>query len=163
MTIGNRVLSLALAATVVLGAGMAMAEPMRGMKEGQAARQAERQAKQEALYKELGLSDAQKAKMKANREAYKTENKEALEGLRAKRAELKEIVKTEGKDSPKVTALRNEMKQERLALRAKMETMHKSVLTPEQYSRLQSMKAEHRAKMQQRMMNRKGAMPQPAD
>jgi Spy/CpxP family protein refolding chaperone len=106
-------------------------------------------AKREAFEKELGLTDAQKQQMKAQHEAFRTQNKAAIDSMHAKFKELRGLEKTP-ENQQKRQQLMASLKQDRQALHAKREASMQNVLTPEQMTKFKAMKEQRKQEWQQR-------------
>ena len=106
----------------------------------------------EHLAEKLDLTEGQKAQLKANREAGKEARKADREEMRAVHKQLREAVES-GASDESLKELGNQLGQ--LEVR-KMQRMHEkrvqfeSILTNEQKAKLEEMKAERKARHEQR-------------
>ena len=103
------------------------------------------------LAQKLNLTDAQKDQMKALHRSFREENKAFFDSVRATRQELK-AAKQAG-DQAKIDSLKPTIESQR----AQMKQLHAaqkekflSILTPEQRTQLEALKAEHKAHRQQK-------------
>lgn len=108
------------------------------------------------MMKELNLTEAQKQEFKARKEAFRKENAAAIDSLKAKHEQLKQLG-TDAVNSEKVKQLRTELHTERNALHEKRKAAMKGILTPEQEQKLETMKQQHRAEHGKKPMTK----PQP--
>jgi protein CpxP len=111
-----------------------------------------------AFFKQLNLTDDQKAKMKAIRESYGERNKPLREQLRAKRQELRQASEggtfNEALATQKLTemaGLQAKLMGQGFTLRQEM----MSVLTPEQKTQLEQQKAQFKANRAERQHGRR--------
>jgi protein CpxP len=111
-----------------------------------------------AFFKQLNLTDDQKAKMKAIRASFAERNKPLREQLRAKRQELRQASEggtfNEALATQKLTemaGLQAKMMGEGFSLRQEM----MSVLTPEQKTQLEQQKAQFKANRAERQHGRR--------
>lgn len=101
----------------------------------------------EAFFKELNLTPEQKAKLKAQREAKKENNKVTREELKAKMQALHETIAKPGTTRADVNGLVSEvtaLKGQMFAQRIDGVFAMKEVLTPEQFAKMQ---AKHKERM----------------
>jgi protein CpxP len=111
-----------------------------------------------AFFKQLNLTDDQKAKMKAIRASFAERNKPLREQLRAKRQELRQASEggtfNEALATQKLTemaSLQAKLMGEGFSLRQEM----MSVLTPEQKTQLEQQKAQFKANRAERQHGRR--------
>jgi periplasmic protein CpxP/Spy len=111
-----------------------------------------------AFFKQLNLTDDQKAKMKAIRESYAERNKPLREELRAKRQELRQASEggtfNEALATQKLTemaSLQAKLMGQGFSLRQEM----MGVLTPEQKTQLEQQKAQFKANRAERQHGRR--------
>lgn len=98
---------------------------------------------------ELNLSDEQKAQMKAAHEKFRQENAGAMESLKAKYSQMKQLGTDSSSDAER-QKLRAEIRQEREALMAKRKASMQGILTPEQQAKWEAKRAERKAQWQQK-------------
>jgi protein CpxP len=101
----------------------------------------------------LNLTDDQKAKLKQMRESFATDNKPLLEQLRAKRQELRQVNEGGTFDEALATQKLTEMAGLEAKLMGARFSLHQqilSVLTPEQKSQFDQMKAQFKARHDER-------------
>lgn len=98
---------------------------------------------------ELNLSDEQKTKMKAAHEKFRQENAGAMESLKSKYTQLKQLGTDPSKDAER-QKLKAEIRQEREALMAKKKASMQGILTPEQQAKWEAKRAERKAQWQQK-------------
>jgi Spy/CpxP family protein refolding chaperone len=106
-----------------------------------------------AAMKELGLSDEQKAKLKESHKAFKEQNQAAIDSLKSKYQQLKQLDKNEANAAQRKQLL-SEIKQEKAALQEKRKASMQGILTPEQQSKWQSLKQQCKAKHHDRHQNK---------
>ena len=103
------------------------------------------------LAEKLNLSDAQKDQMKALHRSFREENKAFFEQVRATHQELR-AAKQAG-DQAKVDSLKPTIESQRAQMKQLHQAEHDkllSILTPEQRTQLEALKAEHKAKREQK-------------
>ena len=100
----------------------------------------------EDMKKELGLTAEQDIKLKASRESHRTEVKALHDAIKVKKGELKAAIAKPGATRAQVEPIANELK----ALEVQMTDRRvdgifavKAILTPEQFAKLETMKAKH--------------------
>jgi Spy/CpxP family protein refolding chaperone len=98
---------------------------------------------------ELNLSDEQKAKMKAAHEKFRQENAAAMDSLKAKYKQMKQLGSEPANDAER-QKLKAEIRQEREALMIKKKASMQGILTPEQQAKWDAKQAERRAQWQQK-------------
>ena len=106
----------------------------------------------EKLTKELGLTPEQKTQLDAQREAFKAKNEGAWKKLKAKKEELRNELEKPSVDRGKINATIEDIKSltgEKLNNRVDKILAMKSVLTPEQFAKLQN-------KMREKYKKREG-------
>ena len=109
--------------------------------------------------KELGLTDEQKAKFKESHQTFKTQNQAAIDSLKAKYQQLKQLGKDEANAAQRKQLL-SEIKAERTALKEKRKATMQGILTPEQQSKLEGLKQQCKAKHHQKRQDKsKNANP----
>lgn len=94
--------------------------------------------------KELNLTDSQKAQMKAQHEAFRSQHAAQFSSMKAKREQIKQLGSDPAKQTEK-QKLMAELRQERMALMAQRKASLKNILTPEQMSKMESAKAKCKA------------------
>jgi Spy/CpxP family protein refolding chaperone len=111
----------------------------------------------EKLAKRLNITDEQKAKIKALREQFKTQNASALADIKALREKMKGYMESKDKDNAKATRDQIKAKMEQLKpAREQLRAQMKAILTPDQLAELEKIKAERKAKMDERRKDWKG-------
>lgn len=106
----------------------------------------------EHMADELGLTEGQKAQLKANREANREAHKAQREEMRKLRKQLQEAVES-GADQATLDSLGAQLGKLEVARMQEMQKMRQqfeSVLTDEQKAKLEKMKAEHKARWEER-------------
>ncbi|MFC1576206.1 Spy/CpxP family protein refolding chaperone [Candidatus Omnitrophota bacterium] len=144
-----KAITLAVAA-VFLISSVAFAVPPEG-EEG-SGKQCGRGEKIEKLKAELGLTPEQSEALKAERTEFKDKNKELRTELRAKRTALKDELQKDTINRAVVDNIINDianLQRSKLTSRVDKIVAMKSILTPEQFKKLQ-------AKMHEKMKERKG-------
>ena len=111
--------------------------------------------KREKFYQELGVSDEQKASLKASKEAFKEQNAGKFEAMKVKREQLKAMREAGQGDSDEAKALKEELKAEKQAMHQQHEANMKAVLTPEQFEKWQTKQAERKTKWEAKKQERK--------
>lgn len=104
----------------------------------------------ERMATKLGLSEGQREELEAFHESFREQHADRFEAMRAKHEALKEAIQAHGHDSPEAQAIKEEMKQAHREMRAQMEEKMRAILTPEQYEKFQAIKAEKKARWQQK-------------
>lgn len=117
-----------------------------------------REAHQQFM-QELNLSEAQKAQMKSAHEKFRQENAAAIDSLKSKYSQLKQMGKDDA-NSAERQKLRAEIKQEREALMARKKASMQGILTPEQQSKWETKQAERKAQWQQKRKQMQTPAPQ---
>jgi len=148
-----RAVSLAVIAVFLFGSSL-YAE--HGCKPGE--------GKFDKLTEELGLSPEQKTQLDAQREAFKSKNEAAWEKLKAKKEELRAELEKPTVDRAKVSAIIEDMKNlegEKLNNRVDKILAMKSILTPEQFTKLQDKMQKKRKEFKKRMKHGPGMKRQP--
>src|SRR5215510_11767740 len=101
------------------------------------------------MFKQLNLTDDQKAKMKQIRESFATQNKPLRDQLRAKRQELRQASEggtfNEALATQKLTDMAS-LEAKLMGERFKLHQEMLSVLTPEQKAQLEQSKAQFKAR-----------------
>jgi len=100
----------------------------------------------ESMKKDLGLTAEQDAKLKAGREAYRTESKALHDAIKAKKDELKAAIAKPGATRAQVEPMVAELKAlESQRVDRKVDGIFavKAILTPEQSTKLEAMKDKH--------------------
>ncbi len=105
------------------------------------------------MFKTLDLTDAQKATLKAQREAEIKNRDQLQDKLQAARDSLQKAVESGASDSElkSLSSKLGQVESERALAMAKSQKAFLAVLTPEQKQRLASLKAEREEKMKERM------------
>lgn len=137
----QKIAAMGLSFLTVLGLGIAVAE--EGGKAGMKHR-----GPHCAAMKEVGLTDEQKARLKTLREQYKNEHKADFEQMKARHQQLRELKKDAASDPAKqeqIRQLKTEFRTDKKAMMEQHQAMMKQVLTPEQWTRFQSAKAQCKA------------------
>lgn len=98
--------------------------------------------------KKLGLSPEQEARMKTAREKFRQDNSAALDSIKTKHQQLKQLKKDPSTEAQR-TQLRSELRQEMAALKSKKEATFSGILTPEQTAKMKAMKQEAKARYHQ--------------
>ncbi|HVR39821.1 MAG TPA: Spy/CpxP family protein refolding chaperone [Thermoanaerobaculia bacterium] len=109
-----------------------------------------RQGHRREVVEKLNLTDAQKAQLGELRQSFRQENRAFLESARATMQELRDA--RQSGDTAKAESLRNEVEQNRAhmqQLRAVQKEKFLSLLTPEQRTQLEALKAERKQRRQQ--------------
>jgi len=105
------------------------------------------------MFKQLNLTDDQKAKMKQIRESFATQNKPLHDQLRAKRQELRQASEggtfNEALATQKLTEMAS-LQAKEMGEQFKLHQEMLSVLTPEQKAQLEQSKAQFKARREQR-------------
>jgi len=105
--------------------------------------------RQGAIFKQLNLTDDQKAKMKQIRESFATQNKPLRDQLRAKRQELRQASEggtfNEALATQKLTEMAS-LEAKQMGEQFKLHQEMLSVLTPEQKAQLEQSKAQFKAR-----------------
>lgn len=128
---------LGLAVTFLLSPVL-YAEGPYGGRNGEASGREERCGR---LAAEIGLTAEQEAKLKEHREEFRNRNKYLVEKIGSKRKELKEELEKESIDRAKVGKIIGDIKDlsgEKLFNRVDKIIAMKSILTPEQFEKLQN-------------------------
>lgn len=131
------VIAIAIAAT----ATMAFASPQGGF-----ARRSDRAAHLERFAEKLGLSADQKAKIEEIRKANYEKNKQLFTDFRAKRAELKQLKQSNDPRADEVKGQLQSMSEQVRAARKSENDAILEVLTPEQRTQLQQLRAQKRSR-----------------
>lgn len=103
------------------------------------------------LAHKLNLSDAQKDQMKALHQSFRAENKAFFETVRQTRQDVR-AAKAAG-DTAKIDSLRPILESQRLQMKQLREAEQEkflSILTPEQRTQFDALKAERKARREQR-------------
>ena len=139
---------ITMAAVLALSASMAFAGPHGGGRHGKHARGGEFGQR---MAEKLNLTEAQKAQLKAQHQAFREANKAFFENAHETRRQFREAKKAG--DTARLEALKPTME----AQRAQMQQLHEqqkqqflSVLTPEQRTQFEALKAEREARRSQR-------------
>lgn len=101
------------------------------------------------MFKQLNLTDDQKAKMKSIRESFATQNKPLFDQLRAKRQELRQASEGGTFNQALATQKLTEMASLQAQMMGEQFKLHQemlSVLTPEQKAQLEQSKAQFKAR-----------------
>ena len=134
------VIALALAATTAIGFAGVHGHGGPGRKHG---------GPVQDHFEHLGLSDAQKQQIAAIRKADMEKNRELYANFHAKRMELRDL---RAAGDPKAETLRAEMESMAQQVKAAKDAVHQqilTVLTPEQKTKLEQMREEHRPRKRQ--------------
>ncbi len=94
--------------------------------------------------KQLGLTQDQKDKLKSMHKMFREQNAATFQDMKEKYKELKALKSQSGASSDQVAALKNQLKQDRETLRQQHLAMMQSVLTPDQFQKLQTLKQQCR-------------------
>jgi protein CpxP len=152
--VNKRIQTLALSVLLLSGLSLSAAFAEDGSGVGQAANGAtkawghghggHRGGGRCGIFKQLNLTDAQKAQLKAQRETFKQENAGTIADMKAKREQLRQL----GKDTSN-SAQRQELIEalhaDRKILMEKHKASMQNVLTPAQISQLKALKAQCKA------------------
>ncbi|HYV23791.1 MAG TPA: Spy/CpxP family protein refolding chaperone [Pyrinomonadaceae bacterium] len=141
-----------LSAVVVLGASLAVAQKVKtGMQDGQGRHGWSGQGMGRghrgggALFSRLNLTDDQKAKLKEMRQSFGSTNKPLMDQLRAKRQELRQASEggtfNEALATQKLTEMAG-LQAKLMGARFQLHQQMLSVLTPEQKTQLDQIKAQ---------------------
>ncbi len=105
--------------------------------------------KMEKVYKQLGLTDEQKARLKEHREKNQAQRKEYYQEIKAKQEQIRQELQNDQFDVNKVRQIHNELKE----LRSKMEDFRlegiievRQILTAEQFKKFMELKSEGKDK-----------------
>lgn len=159
----HRFYSVALSVLLVGG----LAAPLALAKDGATAASSDRPAKtcrhdkmsgkhkeaHQKFMQELNLTEQQKEQLKAAHEQFRKENAAAIDSMKAKRQQLKELGKEPANDAQR-QKLKAQLQQERKALMAKKHELTQGILTPEQQAKWDAKKAERKAKWEQHHKNK---------
>jgi periplasmic protein CpxP/Spy len=146
---------ITMAAVVTLSASLAFAGPHEGFKGG---KRGGRQGQQfgERMAEKLNLTDAQKDQLKAIHEGFRENNQAAFEGANALRKEFREAKRAN--DTAKLEALKPQMDAQRTQmkqLREAREAQIAAILTPEQRTQWEALKAEREQRRSERGSHRR--------
>ena len=139
-------------AVLALGATMAIASPEA--MEGQGGWHGHHHGRQEfgrKFAEKLNLSDAQKQQIKDAKQSFRAENEAFFKTLRQTHQDFRAA--TKAGDTAKADALKATMQAQRAEMKARMATLEAKVgtiLTPEQNTQWQQMKAERAARREAR-------------
>jgi Spy/CpxP family protein refolding chaperone len=157
MTLQNRISAIALgimaATALTLPAAFAQEDASNAAPHGSATHQwAGHGGKHKGMrgcggIQQLGLSEQQKAQLKTARETFRKENAPAIESIKSKFQQLKQLGKDPANQSQR-QALLSQIKQERKALMEKRKASMQGILTPEQQSKWESIKQQCKAQRQ---------------
>lgn len=98
------------------------------------------------MMSKLNLTADQKQKLQTLESSFRQEHAADIEALKAKMDKMKELRQSGKASKDEISALRKEIQALRDPLHAKRDSMLKTVLTPEQQQKLESMKQEMKAK-----------------
>jgi Spy/CpxP family protein refolding chaperone len=121
---------------------------------------AQKEGRRGAIARKLELTDAQKERIKANREKFRTDNAAALAEIKALRDQLKTDIKN--KDAAGAKATREQLKAKMQALKPAREAMRgemKQLLTADQQQKLERLRAERREHLKERRKEWKDKHP----
>jgi len=93
---------------------------------------------------ELGLTDAQAAQLQQKFEALRPAGEQAEERLHALRSEVEALEKSATPDQKAISAKRAEMESIKRDWKGKADAIYRSVLTKEQYEKLQTLQAKEK-------------------
>ncbi|MEO5929510.1 MAG: Spy/CpxP family protein refolding chaperone [Candidatus Kapaibacterium sp.] len=135
----------------LIGAMMIMTSAAFAQKPDKADRMGHRGEMKDKLIQKLNITADQQAKLKALRDQFKTQNSSSMSEIKALREKMREYAKNHDEANLKATrdqlkAKMEAMKPAREQLRAQM----KAILTPDQQVQLEKLKADRKAKMQDR-------------
>ncbi len=141
---------MTMAAVVTLSASLAFAAPHEGGKRGRHGRHGGAELG-ERMATKLNLTDAQKQQIRAISEGFRANNKVAFENARTLRSEFREAKKAN--DTAKLEALKPQLEAQRTQMRQLREAHQAqivAVLTPEQRTQWEALKAEREQRRAQR-------------
>lgn len=145
MTMSTRVNALALSLAVLSTAGLVFAQPsMDSAVSSQPAGAHKMHHKGCGIFKQLGLSEEQRQKLKTQHEAFRQENATLISDMRSKFQQLRQLPKTPESQSQRA-ALRADLKKDKEALHSKHLAMLQQVLTPDQMQQYEAAKAKCKA------------------
>lgn len=110
-------------------------------------RKAACQARHQKKMQELGINQQQQDQIKALKEAYRSQNKPALEAMKANWMQLKELKKSGNANPEEVSAIKAQLKTQREALKPQREALRNQImalLTPEQQTKMKALHAQHK-------------------
>jgi protein CpxP len=163
-----KVLAIASISAIALAASIAVAQTVTTQDNGQGARPEWRGGKgghgpgfrgmrEGGIFRQLNLTDDQKAKMKQIRESFAQTNKPLMEQLHAKRQELRQASEggtfNEALATQKLTEIAP-LQAKMMAAQASMHQQMLSVLTPEQKAQLDQAKAQFKTRHDGQMRQR---------
>ena len=125
---------------------------MRGDKQGW-------EDKVNKMYDKLDLNEEQKAKLKGHKEAHREEMKVLRDQIKAKREEIRKEMEKADFDVNKVRAINNELKSlENNMADQRLEGILevRGILTPEQFSKFNELKEEHKGEWRDKLKERRG-------
>lgn len=146
---------MTMAAVVTLTATMAVAAPHEGGRHGKFAGKRGRAAFGARFAEKLNLSDAQKEQIRTIRKDFREQNKAFFESSRDTFRDFRNARKA--KDTARIDALKPQLDANRERFRTLHEQLEQqivSVLTPEQRSQYDAMKAERKARRAERQEQR---------
>jgi len=142
-------------AVLALGASLAVAAPNEGEGKGWGGHHRHRGEFAAKFAEKLNLTDAQKAQIRDLHQSFRAENKAFFQEFRQNRRDFREA-KRAG-DTAKADALKATLESQRAQMKSLHEGLQQrvgTVLTPEQLSQWNALKAEREARRQQRMERR---------
>lgn len=105
------------------------------------------------IFRQLDLTDDQKAQMKAIRQASREDSKPLREQMKTNRQQLQQLTENGQFDEAAVSAIASQQGQihaQIIVAKQKVKSQMFNVLTAEQKTKLATLKAEHKQKMQER-------------
>jgi len=143
-------------AVLTLGASLAFAAPHDGEGKGWGGHRRHRGAFGAKFAEKLNLTDAQKQQIRDLNQTFRAENKAFFQTFRQNMRDLREAKKAG--DTAKADALKATLQSQRAQMKSLHEGLQQrvgTVLTPDQLSQWNAMKAEREARHQQRMEHRR--------
>lgn len=151
--------SLALGIALLGTTGLTMLQPVHAESPAGAPVKAERVKHHRGggcgVMKQLGLSEDQKQKLKAQHQTFRQENATLISDMKSKFQQLRQLPKTPENQAQR-DQLRAELRKDREAMHAKHLTIMQQVLTAEQLQRYKTLKQECKAKRPHKFQDKNG-------
>jgi periplasmic protein CpxP/Spy len=147
----NKTKWMTMAAVMTLSASLAVAAPHDGFKGKGGKRGGRHGAFSQRMAEKLNLTDAQKKQIEAINRGFRDNNKAVFESSRALREQFREA--KQANDTAKLEALKPQLEQQRTQMQ-QLRQAHRAqivaVLTPEQRTQWEALKAEREARRGER-------------